>query len=642
MAENQFQFTGIRLRDLNFLAEAINAELYGEKEGLPWRLAVGQPLGLALLDETGLIPEDNTQPAPKGGKDVASVVRRMADGGAVKIVCIGDSITWGQLDSGGQAAIPYPLRLQNLLREYYGNIGITVVNKGVAGSTVQDMLARFTTDVTNEAPDLVIFNGGQNDCRPPNEISVDEYSADVDAYLKRCKPTPIMILGITPRSFENLGSNVVGFYRDALRSVAASRNLPYIDANMRMENIYKARAYGRGRISSDGAHLSLEGYRLLGDVVFCDALVNEDLYVKPGQFKDVSGQWVFEKTGAYLLAGINHQDSKTLTLGTDGNGGTARLYLFMDDWEECDLVMHATINCITPGQLVRVDNISTGSEVDLPLSPNLAGGAAWYCLDYPVTALRLRPGLNNILLSSVANSQWAINGFSVAPRRSPVDRGGYLATFNEADNTNQVRGFFGAATYASGGLNGFEVLRNGPLIVTAGTKIAPLFDLIPCSVLDFLPRWRLRATVFPGTAFHFGQQSNNNADYMPVFSLTLDGTDAILKCRDAFNVQRTLASVPLAVTAAGLDIKLDLNQSLTGWGLHVNGTLVYTETVPLSRGRFLVQSSAAYGVFCNPPILRLEGAGNADVLRGESWISFTDDKLHLIGAGNVNKTVAFA
>lgn len=577
----------------------------------------------------------------KGNPDLNTVLRAMADGGVVKVVCIGDSITYGQLDSGGLAATPYPARLQALLREYYANNNITVVNKGIAGSTVQDMLDRFATDVTAEDPDLIVFNGGQNDCRPVAGITIANYGGDVEQYLNRCNPTPVVVMGVTPRAFENLGSNIVDFYRDTLRAIAQARSLPYIDANARFASLYKSRAYGRGRLSIDGAHLSLEGYRYLGDVVFCDAFVNDDLYIKPGQFKDVSGQWLFGKTGAYLLAGTDHQDAMSLTMGTDGNGGSAKLYLFVEDWDECDLVLHTTINCNTTGQQVKVTNISTGGQVTLSLSPKLAGGGGWYALDYPIAALRLRPGINNISLQSVTLSQWAINGFSVKRRRAPLDRSEYLASYNEAADSNQLADFFGAG-YGHGGVNGFTVLRSGPALLSSGTKIAPICEIGDVGVADSAPRWRMRATVYPGDVLHFGQQSTNDVDYMPVYGLTLDGTNAVLKCRDAGNVQRTVATVAVAVSTSGTNIKLDINSNNTGWALHINDTLIYSETVPLSVGLLVGQSAASYPLLCNAPILRLNGTAATDVIRGESWMTYSDDKLHVISAAATDKAVTFA
>lgn len=44
---------GKKLNELTPLAQAVGAELYGEKDGKPWRLLVGEPSGLATLGEDG-------------------------------------------------------------------------------------------------------------------------------------------------------------------------------------------------------------------------------------------------------------------------------------------------------------------------------------------------------------------------------------------------------------------------------------------------------------------------------------------------------------------------------------------------------------------------------------------------------------
>lgn len=47
---------GRRLNEMDFLEDAVGAEMYGEKGGVPWRLKVGEPNGLQTLDETGKVP----------------------------------------------------------------------------------------------------------------------------------------------------------------------------------------------------------------------------------------------------------------------------------------------------------------------------------------------------------------------------------------------------------------------------------------------------------------------------------------------------------------------------------------------------------------------------------------------------------
>ena len=72
---------------------------------------------------------------------------------AKKIVCVGDSITYGSYD-----VTSYPVRLNTRL-----GISWTVIDTGVGGWKTADMLSAFTINVIDNAPEYVIILGGTND-----------------------------------------------------------------------------------------------------------------------------------------------------------------------------------------------------------------------------------------------------------------------------------------------------------------------------------------------------------------------------------------------------------------------------------------------------------------------------------------------
>jgi lysophospholipase L1-like esterase len=78
----------------------------------------------------------------------------------IKIVAIGSSSTAGSGASDPDNA--YPARLQDELQRLWPTADITVVNRGVGGERVNQMLARFDKDVFAEKPDLVIWQAGTN------------------------------------------------------------------------------------------------------------------------------------------------------------------------------------------------------------------------------------------------------------------------------------------------------------------------------------------------------------------------------------------------------------------------------------------------------------------------------------------------
>ena len=98
------------------------------------------------------------------------VADRVAHRAAITIVAIGSSSTAGA--GASSPAATYPARLEALLRERAaGAMPITVLNRGVGGEEIREMLARFDRDVFAERPDLVLWQLGTNSVLRDHEIS---------------------------------------------------------------------------------------------------------------------------------------------------------------------------------------------------------------------------------------------------------------------------------------------------------------------------------------------------------------------------------------------------------------------------------------------------------------------------------------
>ncbi len=82
---------------------------------------------------------------------------RLKQSRKIKIVAIGSSST-----AGVNGVIPYPHRLELLLRNrHYGRM-IDVINRGISGQESPEELSRLECDVIAEAPSLVIWQVGTN------------------------------------------------------------------------------------------------------------------------------------------------------------------------------------------------------------------------------------------------------------------------------------------------------------------------------------------------------------------------------------------------------------------------------------------------------------------------------------------------
>jgi lysophospholipase L1-like esterase len=86
--------------------------------------------------------------------------QKLATRGPITIVAIGSSSTAGA--GASSPATNYPNRLAEELKRLFPTHSITVLNRGVNGEEVDDMLKRFDKDVVVAKPDLVLWQLGTN------------------------------------------------------------------------------------------------------------------------------------------------------------------------------------------------------------------------------------------------------------------------------------------------------------------------------------------------------------------------------------------------------------------------------------------------------------------------------------------------
>ena len=86
--------------------------------------------------------------------------QKLSGGEPVTIVAIGSSSTQGA--GASSPAASYPSRLEVELKTHFPHNSITVINRGVGGEEVPDMLKRFDQAVVAAKPDLVLWQLGTN------------------------------------------------------------------------------------------------------------------------------------------------------------------------------------------------------------------------------------------------------------------------------------------------------------------------------------------------------------------------------------------------------------------------------------------------------------------------------------------------
>lgn len=78
----------------------------------------------------------------------------------LRVVAIGSSSTQGA--GATSAAASYPSQLELFLQKSFSGSLISVLNLGVGGQEIKDMLQRFDVDVAQKNPDLIILQVGTN------------------------------------------------------------------------------------------------------------------------------------------------------------------------------------------------------------------------------------------------------------------------------------------------------------------------------------------------------------------------------------------------------------------------------------------------------------------------------------------------
>ena len=109
----------------------------------------------------------------------------------MKIVFFGDSITDCDRDKSDAASLGngYVKVLADKLRPIYPDMDIELINKGVSGNEVCDLLARVQTDVIGLKPDAVVIMIGINNVihqfKIGKQLDLVKFESDLNELLDR-------------------------------------------------------------------------------------------------------------------------------------------------------------------------------------------------------------------------------------------------------------------------------------------------------------------------------------------------------------------------------------------------------------------------------------------------------------------------
>jgi acyl-CoA thioesterase I len=200
---------------------------------------------------------------------LSRVAQKLASGQPITIVAIGSSSTAGS--GASSPAASYPSRLAVELKRHFPGNSITVLNRGVGGEEIADMLKRFDKAVVAVKPDLVLWQLGTNAVIRDHKIT--DNGASIRNGLRKIRAIGADIVLIDPQ-----------FAPKVIAKPDAENMVELIAATAKYENVDLFRRYAvmkRWRdvdhlsfaefVSRDGLHMNDWSYaciaRLLGDAI---------------------------------------------------------------------------------------------------------------------------------------------------------------------------------------------------------------------------------------------------------------------------------------------------------------------------------------------------------------------------------------
>lgn len=187
------------------------------------------------------------------------VISKMTNGDSVTIVCYGNSITYGGVDT------PYPEALEQLWRSEYNNNGIVVHNQGQPGWTAEMANNKMDSLVLAYQPDMVTITFGINDLA--QGLSLQNYATNMHAMVSRLKQqgVTVLVMSPTPLAFD-LNKPLLNFCKEAAH-VADSSNVAFMHMHGAMVTYFDSTQTDTEiqTLMPDLVHYNQEGYLLIAD-----------------------------------------------------------------------------------------------------------------------------------------------------------------------------------------------------------------------------------------------------------------------------------------------------------------------------------------------------------------------------------------
>ncbi|MEZ7820897.1 MAG: GDSL-type esterase/lipase family protein [Patescibacteria group bacterium] len=192
-------------------------------------------------------------------------VKNIESGVKTKIVCFGDSITWGY-SFGAKSILNYPKSLQEKIKKHYQKSKIEVINEGHCGWTSSDAVC-YLKNIIKLKPNLIIIMFGINDVM--KGIKLKDYLKNIEYIIKVLKKAKIDIIVLSPTKINRKANLKLDIYSNKVLKLAKSKNINFIDIRKIMQQILDIGGFEQNDfISLDTIHLKKDRYKIISNIVY--------------------------------------------------------------------------------------------------------------------------------------------------------------------------------------------------------------------------------------------------------------------------------------------------------------------------------------------------------------------------------------
>ena len=183
-----------------------------------------------------------------------------------RIIAFGSSSTQGT--GASSRVMAYPAQLQRLFDEAFdGRPAVAVVNRGIAGEDIDDMVKRLDGDVLAVHPDLVIWQAGSNDSL--RGVPMDRFEAELTGGIRAIRAEGVEVLLMEPQWSPVIEkADAKSRFVDAVREVGAEQHVEVVRRFTLMRRwIDDGLVTPEQLVGPDNLHMTDRGYALLARAV---------------------------------------------------------------------------------------------------------------------------------------------------------------------------------------------------------------------------------------------------------------------------------------------------------------------------------------------------------------------------------------